>query len=281
MANQGSGAELMELVTQMKGTIDQHFTPTIKDLHDRVQTEVDRVKDWLNDLAHSVDDANQSVPQSFHSASAKIDEMEALVKSEMTETAQAVTTYVGHLHDHKGQTHDLLNNAVSAAHDVTDKLHASDDMHASIGDAISHALDGIHTQVNEHLTTLDGHQHTIVDALHALNDHANTQTTDLVQKLTQTGEFVTEHVQSTVQTHVTNGNDLAGQQKDHFVNSIGEALGGHVGDVIGHVQGFVQTGESLGHVFDGGLGDVLQKVDEVGKLIDEIKPVIELAKKLS
>ena len=281
MATQGSGAELMELVTQMKATIDQHFTKTISDLHDKVQTETGRVNDWLLDIEHALDEATPGIKESFHTASAKIDEMEALVKNEMTETAQAVTAYVGHLHDAKGQAHELLGNAVSAAHDVTDKLHAADDMHGTIGDALAHALDDMHTQVNEHLTTLDGHHHTIVDALHALNDHANTQTTDLVQKLTQTGEFVTEHVQTTVQIHLTNTNELLGQQKDHFVSSIGEALGGHVGDVIGHVQGFVQTGESLGHAFDGGLGDVLQKVDEVGKLIDEIKPVIELAKKLS
>lgn len=281
MASQGSGAELMELVTQMKATIDQHFTKTITELHDKVESEVNRVNDWLLDIQHALEEATPGVKESFHSASAKVDEMEALVKSEMTETAQALTAYVGHLHDAKGQAHELLANAVSAAHDVTDKLHAADDMHSNIGDAIAHALDDMHGQVNEHLTTLDGHQHTIVDALHALNDHANTHATDLVQKLTQTGEFVSEHVQSTVQAHLTNTNDLLSQQKDHFVSSIGEALGGHVGDVIGHVQGFVHTGESLGHAFDGGLGDVLQKVDEVGKLIDEIKPVIELAKKLS
>lgn len=281
MASQGSGAELMELVTQMKGTIEQHFLPSMSDLENKLTTETGRVSDWIADIIHALNEAQPGVKESLHTASAKVDEMEALVKNEMTETAQAVTAYVGHLHDAKGQAHELLNNAVSAAHDVTDKLHVADDTHGNIGDTIAHALDDMHTQVNEHLTTLDGHQHTIIDALHAFNDHTNTQTTDLVQKLTQTGEFVTEHVQSTVQAHLTNTNDLAGQQKDHFVSSIGEALGGHVGDVIGHVQGFGQTGESLGHAFDGGLGDVLQKVDEVGKLIDEIKPVIELAKKLS
>ena len=42
MATQGSGAELMELVTQMKGTIEQHFLPSIE----RILAAVDRVTDY-------------------------------------------------------------------------------------------------------------------------------------------------------------------------------------------------------------------------------------------
>jgi gas vesicle protein len=281
MATQGSGAELMELVTQMKSTIQEHFLPTMQALHDKVQTETERAGDWLNDVKHAAEEAQPVLHESFQTAQQKIEEMEGIVKTEVDETAQAITTYVGYVHEVKGHAHDLLNTALAHAADVTEKLHAADETHASVGDTISHAMGDWTSQVQQHLTTLEGHHHTIADALHAFNEHANTHVNDLTTKLQHTGEFVTEHVSTTVQLHVTNTGELLEHTKDHYISQVGEALGGHVGDVMGHVQGFVQTGEQLGHVFDGGLGDVLQKVDEVSHLIESIKPVIDLAKKLS
>jgi hypothetical protein len=278
---QGSGEQILELVTQMRGTVEQHFLPTMEELHNKLQTETQRVMDWLLDVAESLEPIQPKLHDAFQASQQKVDEVEALAKQELAETVQVVNAYVGHLHDAKGQAQELLNTAVAHAQDATEKLHHADDLHGTIGDAIAHALGDLQGQVGEHLTTLDSHEHAIVDALHALDSHAASHATDLAGKLQQTGEFVTEHVSSVVQQHVGNANELVSQQKDHFVSAIGEALGGHVGDVIGHVQGFVQTGESLGQAFDGGLGDVLQKVDEVGKLIDEIKPVIDLAKALS
>jgi hypothetical protein len=278
---QGSGEQILELVTQMRSTIEQHFLPTMEELHNKLQSETQRVTNWLQDVQHSAEQARPVLHDNYQKAQQRIDEMEAMVKQEVAESAQAFNAYVGHLHDAKGQAHELLNTALSHVHDATDKLHQADDVHASIGDTVTHALGDLQGQVAEHLTTIEGHHHAIVDALHALDSHANAHATDLGAKLQQTGEFVSEHVASVVQLHVGNANELLAQQKDHFVSTIGEALGGHVGDVVGHVQGFVQTGESLGQAFDGGLGDVLQKVDEVGKLIDEIKPVIDLAKALS
>jgi len=281
MATQGSGAELMELVTQMKSTIHEHFLPTIQALRDKVHSETEHLRDWIGDVEHAAEEALPALHESFQTAQQKIEEMEGVVKTEVDETAQAINTYVGYVHEVKGHAHDLLNTALTHAADVTEKLHTADETHASVGDTISHAMGDWSSQVQEHLTTLDGHHHTIADALHALGDHANTHVTDLTSKLQHTGEFVSEHVSTVVQLHVTNTGELLEHAKDHYISQVGEALGGHVGDLMGHVQGFVQTGEQLGHVFDGGLGDVLQKVDEVGNLIESIKPVIDLAKKLS
>ena len=281
MATQGSGAELMELVAQMKGTIQEHFLPTMQGLHDKLDTEMGRVGDWLADIEHSIQSAEASLNAAFLASQHKIEEMEGIVKQEVAEVAQVVQTYVGHIHDSKGKAQELLTNAMAHTADVTDKLHSADDAHTQAGDQITHMMGEWMTNTTAHLATLDTHHQTIVDALHGFHDNANTHVTDLTAKLQQTGEAVSEHVQTAVQQHVTNAGELLNQQKDHLVHAVGEALGGHVGDLIGNVQGFVHTGEQLGSAFDGGLGDVLQKVDEVGKLIDEIKPIIELAKKLS
>ena len=281
MATQGSGAELMELVTQMKGTIQEHFLPTMQGLHDKLDSELSHVADWLADINNAVKEAEPAFNDAFQTTQHKIEEMEGIVKQEVAETAQTIQTYVGHLHDAKGHAQELLNNAVTHATDVTEKLHQADDTHGTAGDAITHILGEWTNHTTEHLATLETHHQSIVEALHTYNDHANTHVTDMTAKLQHTGEFVTEHVQTLVQQHVTNAGELLNQQKDHFVHVVGEALGGHVGEVIGGVQGFVHTGEQLGSAFDGGLGDVLQKVDEVSKLIEEIKPIIDLAKKLS
>jgi hypothetical protein len=137
------------------------------------------------------------------------------------------------------------------------------------------------SHVTEHLATLDTHHQTIVDALNTLHDNASQHASELATKLQQTGEAVTEHVNEVVQLHTGNATELLNQQKDHLVHAVGEAVGGDVGDLIGHVQGFGQVTDTLHGAFDGALGDVLEKVDEVGKLIESIKPVIDLAKKLS
>jgi len=281
MATQGSGAELMELVNQMKGTIQEHFLPTIKGLQDKVDAESARVIDWLADINHSIQDATPALHDSFASAEQRLSELMKESGDVMAQTVNVVTDYKTHVALVTGQVHDLLQTAVQHTTDVTEKLHASDETHGTVADQIAHSLEAWTGHVTEHVSTIDGHHQTIVEAFHGFTDHANTHVTELTAMLHQTGETVTEHVATVVQTHTANAAELLSQQKDHFVHAVGDALGGHVGDVIGHVQGFVQTGEQLGGAFDGGLGDVLEKVDEVGKLIDSIKPVIDLAKKLS
>ena len=281
MATQGSGAELMELVNQMKGTIQEHFLPTLKGLQDKVDTESARVTDWLADINHSVQDATPALHDSFGAAEQRLSELMRESGDVMNATLKAVGEYGTVVLTVTGQVHDLVQAAVQHTTDVTEKLHASDETHGAVADQIAHALGDWTGHVTEHVSTIDGHHHTLVDAMHVFTDNANTHVTDLGSKLQQTGEAVTEHVATVVQTHTSTAAELLSQQKDHFVHAVGDALGGHVGDVIGHVQGFVQTGHELGGAFDGGLGDVLEKVDEVGKLIDSIKPVIDLAKKLS
>jgi len=281
MATQGSGAELMELVTQMRGTIEQHFLPVMNEMQTKLDTESSRVKDWLADVIHAAKEVPPALEASFQGITQKLEETEHMAKDELAEAAQTLNGFAGHLNDAKSHAHDLLNTALAHTHDVTDKLHSADETHGAIGDTISHALGEWESHVTEHLATLDTHHHTIVDALNTLHDHANQHVTELSTKLHQTGESVTEHVTEVVQLHTGNATELLNQQKDHLVHAVGEALGGDVGDLIGHVQGFGQVTETLHGAFDGGLGDVLEKVDEVGKLIDSIKPVIDLAKKLS
>ena len=281
MATQGSGAELMELVTQMKGTIEQHFLPVMQEMQSKLDTESARVKDWTADVYHAAKEVPPALHEYFQAITQKLEETEHMAKDELAEAAQTLNGFASHMSEAHEHAQGLLNTALTHAHDVTEKLHTADDTHGAIGDHISHALGEWESHVTEHLGSLDTHHHTIVDALNALHDHATQHANELGAKLQQTGEFVTEHVGEAVQTHVANANELLSQQKDHLVHSVGEALGGHVGELIGHVQGFGQVTQTLHGAFDGGLGDVLEKVDEVGKLIDSIKPVIDLAKKLS
>jgi gas vesicle protein len=280
MAAQGSGAELMELVTQMRGTIEQHFLPTIHELDGKMQSELLRVHDWIHDVADAIKEVKPKLHDDFQAAQQKIHGTEEVVKQEVDLVVQSITAFVGHLHDAKGQAHELLSTAVTHTGDVMQKLDHADETHATVGDQISHALGEITGHASDHLTTLESHHNQITEALNGLHEHADGHVTDLAAKLQQTGEAVTEHVTTLVQVHVSNAGELVGQQKDHLIGVVTEAVGGHANEMITHVQGFVQLGTELGHTFDGGFGDVLSKVEQISHLLEEIKPVIELVKEL-
>ena len=280
MAAQGSGAELMELVTQMRGTIEQHFLPTIEELDAKLQSEMMRVHDWLHDVADAIKEVKPKLHDDFQAAQQKIHGTEEVVKQEVDQVVQSITAFVGHLHDAKGQAHELLSTAITHTGDVMQKLDHADETHGMVGDQIGHALGEITGHANDHLATLENHHSQIAEVLNGLHDHASSHVTDLTAKLQQTGEAVTEHVASAVQLHVGNAAELIGQQKDHFLGVVTETVGGHATEMITHVQGFVQMGTELGHTFDGGFGDVLSKVEQISHLLEEIKPVIELVKEL-
>ena len=278
MAAQGSGEQIVELVTQMQNTIEHSFMPSLQDLENKLDTEIGRVRDWLQDITGAVHEVKPLIHDGLASAVQVLGQTEQTVKQEVDQCVQAVNTLVGHVHDGKSHTTELLTTATGHATDMMDKLQHADDTHGQAHDQITHTLGDWTSAVQEHLGTLDTHHGQVVDAWHSFTDHTNTHFTDLTTKLTSAGELVTEKSTATLQTHSTNVTEFLTHQKDHLVSGVGEAIGGHVGDVMGHVEGFMQTGESLGQLFDGGLGDVLSKVDEVSGLLDSIKPVIEMAK---
>jgi phage-related protein len=280
MANPGAGAELTELVTQMQATINEHFFPTLSELEKKVEAETSRVQDWLHDIADAIKAAQPVATAGFAHCRDEIGKAEQAVKAELDHCVQTINGFVGHLHDHKGKAQELLGTALAGVADSVDKLHLAGESHAATHEQLAQKLSELSSHTDDSLATLATHHEQIIGSVATLGDQATQHFADVGAKLAQAGEFVTEHVSQTVQGHVANVGELVNAQKDHLLHAVSDVLGGDIGGFIGDIEGFMQAGEQLGQVFDGGLGDVLGKVDEVTGLIEQIKPVLDVAKEL-
>ena len=236
MASQGGGNELTELVTQMKGTIEQHFLQTIHELQGKLDTEVGRVEAWLHDVTDAINEVKPIINDAFTKCDNEVADAETTVKGELDHTVEAINAYVAHLHDSKAKTQELLGNAIQHTTDAVDKLKHADDSHTATHDQITEALAGWTGNVDQMLVTLNNHQSHILDGFHTIGDQANQHLTELGTQLQHAGEFVTEHVTGVVQSHAQHAEEFVNTQKDHLVHGVGEVVRGKIGEFIGHIR---------------------------------------------
>lgn len=281
MASQGMGAELTELVTQMKSTISEHFTPTLAKLREDFTKEYNHVSDWTQDVQRAIDDAGAKLDPPLTNAVDHVHKNQQLLKENFGKLTQEIhTNYVAHLHELEGQTTTQLGEAANHANDVIAKLGQLTEGHVAAQSEINHGLEEWLGNVDHMIGTLHEHEGHIGDSFNHLADQVSHTVDDLGGKLGHAGELVTDHINSALHGHGSELDQLLSGQKDHFISHIQEAAGGGVNQAMSLVGEFMHAGEDMGHVFDGGMGDVLGAVEQVTNVIHEIEPVLKTAKAL-
>lgn len=281
MASHGSGNELTELVTQMKGTVEQHFLPLLDQLEAAYNKESSSVKAYLEDLKKALQDAHQGADAAFTQSEAALRTQTTSEAPEVIAVAVALTQYQAHLHETGGKVQELVGNVISQSTDLSEKLSHADEVHGATHDQIVGVFGNWNTNVDGILTALTGHEHEVTEGWHLLGEQTNGHATDLMSKLQQAGELVTQHVTTVVQLHAQHSEELVSNQKEHMLQNVAEQLGGHAGDMISHLGEFGQVAQSAGHVFDGGIGEVLQGVDSVMNLVHPIEGVLKVVEELA
>jgi methyl-accepting chemotaxis protein len=279
MATQGSGTEIMELVTQMQNTIQQTFLPTMQELHSDFLKETQRVTDWVNDLSAAIKEAKPQIHEGFEAAVAALQHTETEIKKDVDDCTQAVNAFNSHVSESQGHMQELLGTTTGHASEVMDKLHTADELHQNAHDQISHELGDWTGHVHDVMQQLDEHHTQITSSLQAYHENADHHFTDLMSKYGAAGELVNQHVGQASDHHNTSVGEFLASNQD-LSHSIGEELGGHVMDLIGDSDGFISTAADLGHTFDGSLGDILHTIEGISNLLKEIEPVIDAARAL-
>ena len=273
---QSADVQLSELVNQMKTTIDTHLVPSTEKLRHKFTDEVKYVTDWMHDIKGAITQAKTEMHDAYQNATIALTQTREGIASDRDECLQAargVTDHIGKL------THDVDQKVVAAQHhgeDLRNKLSFADTTHDTIHEAIAQHLTGFSTDVEHSIASVNDHHTQITDVFHGLEELTHSHSSDVTQKLTAAGEAVANHSATLTQQHQADSEELAHHTQEHLVGNIVPSIGGHVGGFMGDLEGFMSAGDQLSGLFDGHIGDLLGKVDQIGKLIDEIKPVIDI-----
>jgi len=275
MAN-SADSQLSELVNQMKATIDGHLVPSTDKLRKKFEDETKNVLDWMNDIKDAIQQAKSEVHEAYQKAEIAVTETRQSLENERDECLQAARGFT----DHVGKlTHDVDQKLLTAQHhgeDLKNKLAAADSTHDAVHEALAQHLAGFSTEVEHGIANVNDHHAQVTAGFHGLEELFHTHSTDVTQKLTAASEAVASHSATLAQQHQADSEELAHQTQDHLVGSIVPAIGGHVGGFMGDIEGFMSAGDQLSGMFDGHIGELLSQVDQVGKLISEIKPVLDI-----
>ena len=274
------GTQLTELVTQMKSTINEHFMPALENMKQTFTDEMKEVEDWADDVEDAIEQVGIRIGDAFDELQEKLAAQVAATKSEADDCLEQIGNY----QDQVSQTEEAVSGLVETANqhgsDLDGGLNETDDLTSSVQDSLSDRLDEWMDEIQTTLASIEENGGEVVGHFANLGEQFGEHVQQLGGRIGESIDTVTSHVGDTLENLTGGLEQLVGNQTENLVSNIAEALGGDVGGFIGTIGEFVSAGEEMSGIFDGGIGDILGSVEEVGKVIDGIKPVIDLAEAL-
>ena len=278
MAN--ADTQLGELAIQMKSTIQEHFVPTLEGMKHKFDIAMEDMTSWADDIHDAIEKIREQMPSKIRVNADRLREDEATITELFGTTMVAGQSYRDGVQQAEDSIHTLHETSSGHVTELLGGLETTKEAGHKVGEEVSHHLTdwmgGIeHTlaQAGEHASNIEQHvTHLGGEMAHGI--------ADVVSHIGQASASVAEHVSKSLDEFGGDLEQMNGDQHEHLLNQVSEAIGGNVGGVISTVSGFMQAGEEMHELFDGNLGQILDSVKEVNKIIQEIKPVIDLAETL-
>lgn len=280
MSSPEIGAALNQLIHEMSNALSGNLIPALNEMTHKFDQEDQRVTDWSNDVHHALEETQQAWKAFTATAMEELHEAGATVEATLPDVEQNAHQYDQKLAEAQAEIGTVSANYAEHASQLTDHLGALGEHHLAMEHEVEHHLTEWSGNVTGMLHTMDEHRAHITDAYDHVTHQVASHVEDIGAHIQSASGMVNEHVSAMVTHHASAVADLLHNSKDHLISHVGEALGGVVGESMSALEGFMHTGEELGHAFDGGLGDVLGVVESVAGIVDGIKPVIELAESI-
>lgn len=273
-------AQLSELATQMKSTIQEHFVPTLEGMKHRFDTAMHDMTSWADDIHDAIEEIREKFPRKTRAYADIWQADEVHITEVFGTTIEAGQTYRDEVHQAEDSVHTLHETTSGHGTELHGGLETAKEVGHKVGEEVSHHLTDWMGGIEQTLAQADEHASNIEQHVTHLGGEMAHGLADVVSHIGNAAASVTEHVSKSLDEF---GNDLEqmnGDQHEHLLDRVGESIGGNVGGVISVVSGFMHAGEEMHELFDGNLGHILDSVKEVDKVIKEIKPVIDLAEAL-
>lgn len=273
-------AQLSELAIQMKSTIQEHFVPTLEGMKHRFDTAMQDMTSWADDIHEAIENIRERIPKGVLSNAEILLSDAADIKQVFGEAVEAGQAYHGEVHQAEDSVHTLQETSNGHGAELHGGLESAKELGHKAGEEVSHQLTDWMAGIEHTLTQADEHASNIEQHVNHLGGELAHGIADVVSHIGQAAASVAEHVSKSLDEFGDDLEQMNGDQHEHLLNQVSEAIGGNVGGVISTVSGFMQAGEEMHELFDGNLGQILDSVKEVKKIIQEIKPVIDLAETL-
>ncbi len=272
--------QLSELANQMKATIQDHFVPTLEGMKHKFDDSMHEITAWADEIHAAIEHVRSALPDLAHKMTEDLRHRQDEVKTDVQACLAMGQEYLDELHQADGSVHTLHEASVSHGTELHTGLTGVQDLGGRVQDEVAHHLTDWMGAIDQTLSQADEHAgHVEQNFLHLGSEMAH-GLANVTSQIGHAASAVTDHVSKSLDEFGNQLDHMNGDQHEHLLNQVGEAVGTHVGGVMSVVGGFMHAGEEMHQLFDGSLGGVLDSVKEVEKVIDEIKPVIKLAEAL-
>jgi hypothetical protein len=273
-------AQLSELATQMKSTIQEHFVPTLEGMKHKFDTAMHDMTSWADDIHDAIEEIRTRLPKEAHTVASAWHQQGSEIKEVFGHAIEGGQTYRDEIHQAESSVHALHETSTGHTTELHGHLDTAQDLGHKVGEEVSHHLTDWMGGIEHTLSQADEHASSIEQHVAHLGGEMAHGLADVVTHIGHATTSVTEHVAKSLDEFGHDLEKMNGDQHEHLLDQVGESIGGNVGGVISVVGGFMHAGEEMHHLFDGGVGHILDSVKEVDKVIKEIKPVIDLAETL-
>lgn len=271
------GTQLAELATQMKTTIHDHFVPTLEGMKHKFDDEMHQMTSWADDIHEAIEEIRDTLPDQVRKMIENLHHRQDETKTEVEACLAQGQEYQDEVHQAEDSVHTLSETINNHGHDLQTGFESAQELGNTVQEEISHNLTEWMSAIDHTLGQADEHSNHIEQNFLHLGSEMAHGIADVVGQIGHATSFVTDHVAKSLDNFGSELDHMHGDQHEHLVGQIGEAIGGNVGGVISSVGEFIQAGEEMGDLFNGHIGDVLGSVEQVGNVINEIKPIIDLA----
>lgn len=272
--------QLSELATQMKTTIQDHFVPTLEGMKQKFDDAMHDVTAWADEIHAALEQVRSTLPDHVRKMMDDLHHRQDEVKADVQACMSMGQEYLDELHQADGSVHTLHEASVGHGTELHTGLTGVQDLGGRVQEEVDHHLTDWMGAIDQTLSQADEHAgHIEQNFLHLGSEMAH-GVANVTSQIGHAASAVTDHVSKSLDDFGHHLDQMNGDQHEHLLNVVGESVGSTVGGVVSVVGEFMHAGEEMHQLFDGALGGVLGSVKEVGKVIDDIKPVIKLAEAL-
>lgn len=285
-------AESVSMAQEGLKTLETHAQTThdeLTALHHQFDALADAI-DKLNDLQKYIQDANH-----------ELEAMEARTEERVHQVTASLDHFVSTLHEQVetattevAEYESFIEQTIQAAQQAKQhrEEHDSDTLekHSALHDALADCSNQIDEQVansNTALDQLDSEGDNFAQTLQDLLDELANSVTEFENHLAQRIQEFEDSAQQFVQTLGEGLEEMVSTVGDHHEHTSGDIEQMLTGDFIGQ---FSELAGSLGDgltaiedylekpldIFDGRVGDILDKVHDAMELFETIKPILEM-----
>ena len=279
MAAAGGGQQLVDLLTQMRSTINEHFIPTLEKLRGDFEHEMKAVADWTDEVTTAIDHTSQTCTSEVNKAMDAIHHGQQDVKTDSAHCSETIHGHSSTVQEANTNAHTAAETSTGHLADVTSKLGEAEEAHGHATEEIKSHSDSWQSDIDHKSSEVNAHAHTIDSHFSQAGEQVLHNMNDLGSQLNHTSETLTSHVSTTLESHDSALQQLVSEQGQNFIHGIGGELGGHAGDFMSTIGQFMEAGEKLGETFGGGTQEVLDDIQKVTQIIDTIKPILDFIQK--